>query len=49
MVIGLKLMGKLVTSKEKRTKYWIEPKSCMVLGLKLMGKLATSKEKGAKY
>ena len=48
MVIGLKLMGKLVTSKEKRTKYWIEPKSCMVLGLKPMEKLVTPKEKKKK-
>ena len=41
MVLGFKPMGKLATSKEKRTKYQTDPKSCMVLELKPMGKLAT--------
>ena len=49
MVLGLKPMGKLATSKEKRTKYETETRSCMVLGLKPMGKLATYKEKRTKY
>ena len=44
MILGLKPMGKLATSK-RETKYQTEPRSCMVLGLKPMGKLATSKKK----
>ena len=50
MVLGLKPMGKLATSKrkEKKTKYQTEPRSCMVLGLKPMGKLVTSKKKKKK-
>ena len=42
MVLGLKLVGKLVTRKYK---CWTEPRSCMVLGLKPMGKLVTRKYK----
>ena len=45
MVLGLKPMGKLATSKKKKTKYKIEPRSCMAFGLKPTGKLATSKKK----
>ena len=41
MVLGLKPMGKLATSKKKL--YYTEPRSCMVLGFKPMGKLATVK------
>ena len=41
MVLGLKPIGKLATSKKKRAKYKTEPRSFMVLGLKPMGKLAT--------
>ena len=43
MVLRLKLMGKLATSKKKLSE--TEPRSCMVLGLKPMGKLVTSKKK----
>ena len=48
MVLGLKLMEKLVTSK-KETKYWTEPRSCMVLGLKPMGETSYFKKKKTKY
>ena len=44
MVLRLKPIGKLITSKKKKSKYWTEPRSSMVLGLKPMGKLVTSKE-----
>ena len=46
MVLELKPIGKLATS--RKSKYLIEPRSCMVLGLKPMGKLVTSKEE-SKY
>ena len=42
MVLGLKPMGKLDTS--KKSKYYIEPRSCVVLRLRPMGKLNTSKK-----
>ena len=45
MVLGLKPMGKLTTSKKKGAKYQTERRSCIVFGLKPMGKLATLKKK----
>ena len=41
MVLGLKPMGWLLLGKSK---YEIEPRSCMVFELKPMGKLGTSRE-----
>ena len=49
MVLGLKPMGKLVTSEEKMSKYHTEPGPCMVLGQKPMGKIVNSKEKISNY
>ena len=40
MVLGLKLMGKLITF-DNYLSVRLEPRSCMVLGLKPMGKLIT--------
>ena len=40
MVLGLKLMGKLITF-DNYLSVRLEPRSCMVLGLKPMGKLVT--------
>ena len=50
MVLGLKPMGKLATSKKEKKKNEVldRTKVCMVLGLKPMGKLATSKKKKRK-